>query len=240
MGLLRLGFLANFISEPVLKGFIIGLALTIIIGQVPKLFGIEKGKGDFFEQLWGLIRHLGDTQGRTLGRAASLAIVLGLRRWLPMVPGSLVAVISASSPSSCSTWTTRASRSSADRQRAAALGLPDGVGVTTTSAPPAPAAGIMLVGFAEGLGAAKTYAARAHYEVDANRELLGLGAANVGSGLSQRDGGQRQPLEDGGQRLSRRHARRCPGSSSPCSPSSPCCSSPACSRTCRRRRSPPS
>ena len=51
-GLLRLGFLANFISEPVLKGFIIGLALTIIIGQVPKLFGIEKSDGDFFEQAW--------------------------------------------------------------------------------------------------------------------------------------------------------------------------------------------
>ena len=49
-GLLRLGFLASFISEPVLKGFIVGLALTIIIGQVPKLFGIEKGEGNFFQQ----------------------------------------------------------------------------------------------------------------------------------------------------------------------------------------------
>ena len=65
-GLLRLGFLANFISEPVLKGFIIGLALTIIIGQVPKLFGIEKSEGDFFEQAAGVIRHLGDTDARTL------------------------------------------------------------------------------------------------------------------------------------------------------------------------------
>jgi len=52
-GVLRLGFLANFISEPVLKGFIIGLALTIIIGQVPKLFGIERTDGNFFRQLWG-------------------------------------------------------------------------------------------------------------------------------------------------------------------------------------------
>jgi len=51
-GLARLGFVANFISEPVLKGFIIGLALTIIIGQVPKLFGIPKGADDFFQQLW--------------------------------------------------------------------------------------------------------------------------------------------------------------------------------------------
>ena len=62
-GLLRLGFLASFISEPVLKGFIIGLALTIMVGQLPKLFGVEKGTGDFFEQLWDLIKALG-------GRAA--------------------------------------------------------------------------------------------------------------------------------------------------------------------------
>ena len=72
-GLLRLGFLANFISEPVLKGFIIGLALTIIIGQVPKLLGIEKEEGDFFEQLWGVITNLGDTHGRTLARRRVVA-----------------------------------------------------------------------------------------------------------------------------------------------------------------------
>ena len=71
-GLLRLGFIASFISEPVLKGFIVGLALTIVIGQVPKLFGIPKSDGDFFQQAWGVITHLGDTQGLTLlvgGRA---------------------------------------------------------------------------------------------------------------------------------------------------------------------------
>ena len=87
-GLLRLGFLANFISEPVLKGFIIGLALTIIIGQVPKLFGIDKGDGDFFEQLWGVItpprRHaVAHVRGRRIvagGRARRCA---GGRPWCP-------------------------------------------------------------------------------------------------------------------------------------------------------------
>jgi sulfate permease, SulP family len=53
-GLLRLGFIASFISEPVLKGFIVGLALTIVIGQVPKLFGIPKSDGDFFQPAWGV------------------------------------------------------------------------------------------------------------------------------------------------------------------------------------------
>jgi MFS superfamily sulfate permease-like transporter len=58
-GLARLGFVANFISEPVLKGFIVGLALTIIVGQVPKLLGVSKGEGDFFGQLWHVVTHLG-------------------------------------------------------------------------------------------------------------------------------------------------------------------------------------
>jgi SulP family sulfate permease len=93
-GLLRLGFLASFISEPVLKGFIIGLALTIIAGQLPKLFGVEGAGGDFFEKLAGLLGDLGDTQGLTLAVGlASLALVLGLRRLAPVVPGSLAAVL---------------------------------------------------------------------------------------------------------------------------------------------------
>ena len=77
-----------------LKGFIIGLALTIIAGQLPKLFGIEKGDGDFFEKIWDLIRHLGDTQWRTLvgrrrRRSRSCSDSGGS---CPMIPGSLVAV----------------------------------------------------------------------------------------------------------------------------------------------------
>ncbi len=92
-GLLRLGFIANFISEPVLKGFIIGLALTIVAGQVPKLFGIEAAEGNFFEKIWGLLTSLDETNAATLAvGVVSLVVVLGLRRWAPAVPGSLVAV----------------------------------------------------------------------------------------------------------------------------------------------------
>ena len=93
-GLLRLGFLASFISEPVLKGFIIGLALTIIVGQLPKLFGVEKGDGDFFEQLWDLLRELGNTSGLTLlVGLLSLGLVVLLKERAPAIPGSLAAVL---------------------------------------------------------------------------------------------------------------------------------------------------
>ncbi len=184
-GLARLGFLANFISEPVLKGFIIGLALTIIIGQVPNLLGIDKEGENFFEQAWHVIRNLGDSQGRTvLVGAASLAIVLALRRWLPMVPGSLVAVVVGVLAVKIFDLADKGVDIVGQIDSGLPpLGPPEGRSWSDYLAAGGSAAGIMLVGFAEGLGAAKTYAAREHYEVDPNRELLGLGAANVGAGL---------------------------------------------------------
>ena len=184
-GLVRLGFVANFISEPVLKGFIIGLALTIMVGQVPKLFGVEKTTGDFFEQLWGFLAHIGDTSGVTLlVGVLSLAVVLGLRRFAPAVPGSLVAV--ALGIAAVNVFDLAAHGVAIVGHVESGLpsvGTPTGVGLSDYGHLVAAAVGIMLVGFAEGLGAAKTYAARDHYEIDANRELLGLGAANIGSGL---------------------------------------------------------
>ena len=111
---------------------------------------------------------------------ASLALVLGLRRFAPVVPGSLVAVPSASSHRRVSTT------SGVDIVGQIDSGLPT-VGLPDVEPDDlgtlAGAVGVMLVGFAEGLGAAKTYAAREHYEIDANRELLGLGGANLGAGL---------------------------------------------------------
>jgi len=184
-GLLRLGFLANFISEPVLKGFIIGLALTIIIGQVPKLLGIEKDGENFFEQLWNVLKHLSDAQGRTtLIGVLTLLIVLGLRRFAPIVPASLVAVVLGVLAVKLFDLADKGVDIVGDiKSGLPSVGLPDGLDLHDYLSTAASAVGVMLVGFAEGLGAAKTYATRAHYEVDANHELLGLGAANLGAGF---------------------------------------------------------
>jgi MFS superfamily sulfate permease-like transporter len=155
------------------------------VGQLPKLFGIEGGEGNFFEKLWAWISNLDQTHVPTLiVGLISLAIVILCREYLHRIPGPLLAV-------------------AFGILAVALLGLDDqGVdivgeiesGLPTPGLPDAEldhylaiagaAAGVMLVGFAEGLGAAKTYATRHHYEIDANRELIGLGAANLGSGLS--------------------------------------------------------
>jgi MFS superfamily sulfate permease-like transporter len=184
-GLARLGFLASFISGPVLKGFIIGLALTILIGQLPKLFGIPKTDGDFFEQAWGLITHLGDTQGWTLlVGAISLAVVLALRKLAPKVPGSLVVVLGGIAAVPLFDLDTKGVAIVGEIQSGLpSLGLPD-LGWSDYGALASSAAGVVLIAFAEGLGAAKTYANRDHYHIDVNRELVGLGAANLGASLA--------------------------------------------------------
>jgi len=184
-GLLRLGFLASFISEPVLKGFIVGLALTIIIGQVPKLFGIKKGSGDFFQQLWHVISHLGETDGLTLlVGALSLALIVALRRFASAVPGSLVAVLLGIAAVKLLSLEEHGLEIVGPiKSGLPTLGTPD-VHVRDLGSLAAGGIGVMLVGFAESLGAAKNYAAREHQEIDANRELLGLGGANLAASLS--------------------------------------------------------
>jgi sulfate permease, SulP family len=154
----------------VLKGFIIGLALTIVAGQLSDLFGVEGSGGDFFERVRGLLADLGQTSLTTLAVGlASLALVLGLRGLAPMVPGSLVAVL---------LGIAAVAVLDLDAHGVAIVGQIDS-GLPALGPPEVAAAdylklaeaaaGVMLVGFAEGLGAAKTYAARHHYEVDANR-----------------------------------------------------------------------
>ncbi len=112
-GLLRLGFIANFISEPVIKGFIIGLSLTIIAGQIPKLFGIEADAGNFFQRLWEFVSNIDQTDGLTLlVGAGSLGILLSLSRIAPAMPATLAVWSWRSGRPNCSTSAHTASRSS--------------------------------------------------------------------------------------------------------------------------------
>ena len=184
-GLLRLGFLANFVSEPVLKGFIVGLSLTIIARQLPKLLGIAHGSGDFFAQLWHVFTHLGDVQGLTLlVGVLSLVVIIGLRRVATGIPGYLVAVLLGIAAVKLFDLDQHGVEIVGSiKSGLPTLGVPD-IHASDVGALAAGGVGLMLVGFAEGLAAAKTYAARAHQQIDANRELLGLGAANLASGLS--------------------------------------------------------
>lgn len=184
-GLLRLGFLANFISEPVLKGFIVGLSFTILASQVPTLFGIEPSGGDFFEKVWNLLADIGETDGLTLlVGIGSLAILFGARQLTAAIPGALMAVIVGIGAVEIFDLDAHgvAIVGSID-SGLPSLAVPD-VGLDRFGGLAAAALGVMLVGFAESLGTAKAFAKNQQVVIDPNRELIGLGAANLGVGVS--------------------------------------------------------
>jgi SulP family sulfate permease len=184
-GLLRLGFAAAFISPPVLKGFIVGLALTIAISQLPKLLGVPAGSGGFFERGWDLGKHADDVGAATAAVGlGSLALIYALRRVARAVPAFLIVVAAG----------IVASKLLDLEQHGVAVVGHIAPGLPPVGLPDAPAgdalklaasaAGLLLVAFAEGLAAAKAYAMRSGDTIDADRELIGVGLANLGAGLS--------------------------------------------------------
>jgi SulP family sulfate permease len=184
-GALRLGFLANFISEPVLKGFIVGLSLTVIVGQAPKLFGVESGTGDFFERAWDFLINIDQTHGLTmLVGIGSLAVLFGIPLVAPGIPGSLVAVVLGIGVVELFDLGAHGvAIVGSINPGLPSLALPD-VSLSRFGSLMAAALGVMLIGYAESLGTAKTFSEREDREVDANRELISLGAANLGAGIS--------------------------------------------------------
>ena len=90
-GSLRLGGVSDLISKPVMTGFLFGLGLTIAAGQLPKLFGVEGGSGQFFERIWDFAGDLGHAHGLTIAvGAVSVALLVAGRRFAPAVPATLV------------------------------------------------------------------------------------------------------------------------------------------------------
>jgi high affinity sulfate transporter 1 len=183
-GLLGLGFVAQFLSRPVMEGFVFGLAIFVTVSQLPKLFGIEKGDGDTIRQFAHLLRHLGDTSGATLAvGAAALALLFGVERYAPRIPGGLVALVAGIVISAALDLASHGVQIVGDVPSGLpGLGLPsvDSADALTLLAA---AGGLVLVIYSESLGAADAFATKYGYEIDPNQELIALGVANVGSGL---------------------------------------------------------
>jgi high affinity sulfate transporter 1 len=183
-GLVRLGFLAQFMAKSVVTGFVIGLALTIIVGQLPKLFGLPSSSGDVFQQLAALVAALPDTNPWTLAVGASALALLLLLRWLvPRLPGALVVLVLGIVASTAFDLAAHGVAVVGEVATGVPLpGLPN-VSLSDYALLVAGAAGIVFLALAESLGAGRAFAARHGYELDADQELVALGAANLSAGL---------------------------------------------------------
>jgi high affinity sulfate transporter 1 len=186
-GIAKLGFIADLLSKPTQIGYMNGLALTILIGQLPKLFGFSTDANGLINEAHAFIH--GVVSGDTVGAAVaiglvSLALILALGRWLPRVPGVLVAVVVAIAAASAFDL--------ANHGVSLVGTLPKGFPPLTVPNPVsdlpllvAGGLGIVLVALADTISTASAFAARTGQEVDGNGEMIGIGAANVAAGFFQ-------------------------------------------------------
>jgi sulfate permease, SulP family len=183
-GLLKLGRIANFFSSSVLLGFVFGLALIITMKQIPKLLGVEVSEQNFFVGLYKTVLHLGDTHLVTLAvGVGSIALMLLVQRFMPKLPAALLVLIVAIAVSA---WLDLPSHGVAVvGHLPSGLAAPQfpGVGLSAISELFVGAMGIALLAFAEATGPAQQFAKEHGYEIDANQELIAIGAANMGAGL---------------------------------------------------------
>ena len=183
-GVCRLGFIAQFLSRPVVAGFVFGLAIFVTVKQLPKLLGIEGGEGDTLRQLAHVITHLGDTSGATLAvGACTLVLLFAVERFVPKVPGGLVALVAGIVISGALDLASHGVAIVGDVPSGfPSVGVPD-IPSENIAALMAAAGGMLLVIYSESLGAAQNFATKYDYEIDPNQELIALGFANAGSGF---------------------------------------------------------
>ena len=187
-GVAKLGFVADLLSKPTQIGYMTGLALTILVGQLPKLFGFSIHSDTLIGDITGFVN--GVRSGKTVTAAVliglfGLAVVLVVQRWLPKIPGVLVAVVLSIGGSVVFDL---------GRHGVSLVGtLPQGLPPFTIPSVSASdfgllvagALGISLVALTDTISTASAFAARSGDEVRANQEMIGIGTSNVAAGLFQ-------------------------------------------------------
>ncbi len=184
-GLAKLGFLTDLLSRPVRVGYMNGIALTVVIAQIPKILGFKAQASGVLGGSLAIIRGLraGQTSLIAVGiGAGSLIIILGLRRLAPRIPGILIAVVLATIAVTVFDLAPLISVVGAVPRGLPLPAIP-AVSAAELSSLAVAAVGIALVSFADTSVLSRTYAARNGYRVDASRELMAIGLANVAAGF---------------------------------------------------------
>lgn len=185
--LLKLAFLADLLSQPILVGYLAGVALLMIAGQMHTLTGIGPRVDSLGAALEALVQRHGAVHGPSLALAGlALLLMLVLRRWRPHLPGPLLVVLLATAAS----WLLHLDRQGVAMVGTIEAGLPALVlptGLTLASWQPLMlgAVGIALVGYSDNMLTARSFAQRHGERIDATKELVALGVANVATSLFQ-------------------------------------------------------
>ncbi|MBP1703130.1 MAG: sulfate permease, partial [Chloroflexi bacterium] len=185
-GFLKLGRVAQFFSESVMVGFITGLALVVMVKQIPKLLGIEGGSGNFWERLYEIIIHLPETHLATLITGVlCLILLIALEHYFHKIPAALVALVFGILISVMFGLEARGVEIVGAIPAGLAPPKWPAVGLQNWLLLLPGAVGLALVNFAEAIGPSRSFASAHKYKIDANQELIGLGSANFGAGLFQ-------------------------------------------------------
>jgi high affinity sulfate transporter 1 len=187
-GVAKLGFIADLISKPTMIGYLNGLALTILVGQLPKLFGFKVDAEGLIGEFIAFVKGLANGEAVAAAAAVGIAgivVILVLGRWLPKVPAVLVMVVLAIASTSIF--------SLADHGVSLVGVLPEGfppltiphVRLSDLGPLFAGALGIVLVSLADTISTASAFAARTGQEIHGSGEMIGIGAANLAAGFFQ-------------------------------------------------------
>jgi sulfate permease, SulP family len=185
-GYAKLGFIASFLSQPILTGYLNGIALIIIVGQLPKLLGYPTSADEFFPRLLELATAIGQSHWPTAALGLALmALLLVLRRRYPSLPAALVVV----AVGILAVFAMRLEAAGVRTTGPVPAGLPS-LGFAffdfdTYRALVRDALGIMLISFTSGVLTAKSFAQRNRYDIDADQELKAFGAGNIASAFAQ-------------------------------------------------------
>jgi SulP family sulfate permease len=184
-GVARLGWVTQFLSKPVMDGFITGLAIFVAVGQLNKLFGVEKGEGNVFQKLFTIIKQLPEANWVTFAvGAAALALLFLLPRWNKKIPAGLVVLFGSIA---ISVALNLEGNYGVDVAGVLPQGLPSialpKVSLNVVAEMILPATGIFLLAYSEALGVAREFGEKHGYEVDADQELNAHAITNIVSGL---------------------------------------------------------
>jgi high affinity sulfate transporter 1 len=187
LSFMKLGFISDFLAKSVMTGYVFGVALLIAMSQLPKVFGVPGGSGTFFQQLGQLIANLPQTNPYALALGGgTIALILIIRRFKPLIPGALIALVLGTLITGLLQLNTKYNVAIVG---AIPIGMPSptlpGISPQAIVFLIGGAFGIVFLAVGETLGTARAFAAKYHYEINADQELLAMGAANIGSGLFQ-------------------------------------------------------